>query len=128
MCIRDSLYPAGTVARVLGWGCTPDVCFPSKLMQVDVPVWDDAACGAALQYRVMFHAATEVCAGAPGLDSCGGDSGGPLFVMDGAEPVVVGIVSYGPFGDCGDAEHPGVYVEVAAYEAFLRDYRQHRLE
>ncbi|HVM45087.1 MAG TPA: serine protease [Candidatus Thermoplasmatota archaeon] len=121
------LYPPGTRARVLGWGCTPDVCFPSKLMQVDVPVWSDEACGQALQYRVMFHAETEVCAGAAGIDSCGGDSGGPLFVYGDGAPVVFGIVNYGPFGDCGDAEHPGVYAEVAAYAEFLAEFREHRV-
>lgn len=34
-------------------------------------------------------------------------------------PVVFGIVSYGPFTDCGDARHPGVYTEVAAFEEFI---------
>lgn len=123
------LYPPGTLARVIGWGCTPDVCFPSHLQQVDVPVWSDEACQASAQYTLMVHPATEVCAGADGLDACGGDSGGPLFVRDGDEVVVVGVVSYGAaFGTeggeptlvpCGDPERPGVYAEVAALEAFI---------
>lgn len=125
------LYPPGTMARVLGWGCTEQECFPTELMEVDVPVWDDVECNAAPNYVVMFHPATELCAGSDGKDSCGGDSGGPLFVYDEDGPVVVGVVNYGAlfevnledpmagFVPCGSAQHPGVYAEVAAYESFL---------
>ena len=36
-----------------------------------------------------------VCAGAPNIDSCYGDSGGPLFFRNNGAPVQVGIVSWG---------------------------------
>lgn len=130
-----ALYAPGTEARVLGWGCTPEVCFPERLMEVDVPVWSDAECAAASNYAVMFHADSELCAGSDGKDSCGGDSGGPLFVRDEAgDAVVFGVVSYGalfevntddPFAGfvpCGSDQHPGVYTEVAAFEDFLMSF------
>lgn len=128
-----ALYPPGSMARVLGWGCmegTPEYCFPERLRQVDVPVWDDADCKAAPQYLIRFHAETEICAGSAGKDACGGDSGGPLLAYDPqGDPVVVGIVAYGPrglpgggplLGDCGNETHPGVYVEAAAYEDWVQ--------
>ena len=52
-----------------------------------------------------------VCAGAPNIDSCYGDSGGPLF--DNTNPnaeVQVGIVSWGK--GCAKRKFPGVYAEV----------------
>lgn len=123
----EPLYPPGTPARVLGWGSTPDGTFPARMQQVDVPIWSDADCADPLArpiYAVFVHPATEICAGGvQGEDSCGGDSGGPLFVRDAnAEPLQVGIVFYGTLlgGDggispCGDSVYPGVYTEVAAY-------------
>ena len=114
-------YSVGKTARVIGWGRTPDGTFPTQLMQVDVPVWDDAACKAGLLYTVMLNEETEVCAGAPGKDSCGGDSGGPLFVEETGGPLVFGIVAYGT--ECGDETYPGVYTEVAAYREFIDSHR-----
>jgi trypsin len=49
-----------------------------------------------------------ICAGALGLDSCNGDSGGPLT----HNGVQVGIVSFGP-AQCGNGS-PGVYARVAS--------------
>lgn len=128
------LYPSGTTARVIGWGCTETACFPNRLQQVDVPVFSDAECAAAPNYALMYHAPTELCAGERGRDSCGGDSGGPLFVHDENGPVVFGVVNYGAYASveqdpaevmpapCGSRQHPGVYAEVAAFEDFLAPY------
>lgn len=116
------LYPEDAIVRVLGWGYTENGVLPAQLLQVDVPVVGDKRCGRAPQYLLMFDPEGEMCAGSDGKDSCGGDSGGPLFVNDVNGPVVVGIVSYGPLTDCGDATHPGVYTEVASYEDFIAPF------
>lgn len=60
----------------------------------------------------------QICAGVPnvgGKDSCTGDSGGPLTV----DGVLVGIVSYGE--DCGKAEYPGVYSNIAEYRNWIEE-------
>jgi len=63
------------------------------------------------------------CAAAPvdGRDSCGGDSGGPIFKKgpDG-KFVQVGIVSFG-VGKCGQAAVPGVYTRLSLYSDWLKD-------
>lgn len=128
------LYPSGTMARVIGWGCTETVCFPNRLQQVDVPVYSDDECATAPNYALMYHAPTELCAGDRGRDSCGGDSGGPLFVHDEHGPVVFGVVNYGAYASveqdpaevapvpCGSRQHPGVYAETAAFQDFLAPF------
>jgi secreted trypsin-like serine protease len=72
-----------------------------------VPVVSDATCKTA--YGAALDEATELCAGAAGIDSCSGDSGGPLFAN--ANPrIQVGIVTWG-YG-CAKKRYPGVYAEV----------------
>ena len=66
-----------------------------------------------------FDPATMLCAIAPGKDSCSGDSGGPLNLLDGT---LIGLVSWGPQTMCGPDGSPGVYTELAepGIAAFIR--------
>ena len=57
-----------------------------------------------------FGFAGEFCAGADGVSSCHGDSGGPLICVNGNEPVLYGITSWG-----NKCDAPGFYVNVAHY-------------
>jgi len=74
---------------------------------VDLQVVSDSQCG---ETNFGFDGPTGVCAAALLKDSCNGDSGGPLFWMNGATRIQIGIVSYGT--SCALPEFPGVYSEV----------------
>ena len=108
----DSFEAAGTLLTVIGWGntsTTGQASFPDELREVVVPVVDDATCDFAYQGFVTVE--TQLCAGMKGIDSCGGDSGGPLFATtSGGTEIQVGIVSYGI--GCAKQHFPGVYTEV----------------
>ncbi|MCA9534389.1 MAG: trypsin-like serine protease [Myxococcales bacterium] len=60
-----------------------------------------------------------------GMDSCFGDSGGPLYWTDASnETFLVGVVSRGTADsrfDCGDG---GIYTRPEAYEGFVRAVRE----
>ena len=64
-----------------------------------------------------------LCAADEGQDSCGGDSGGPLVIQgskgDGADDVVVGVVSWGI--GCGLPEFPGVYTRISQFYDWIKD-------
>lgn len=64
---------------------------------------------------------TQLCAGDidhGGVDTCHGDSGGPLLkVKASGAPELVGIVSYGK--GCAQKSKPGVYTKVAAYAEWI---------
>ena len=102
----NNLEASGTFLTVLGWGTTSakKASFPNDLQEVVVPVVGDPVCSNS--YKKAFDAPTMLCAGAPNVDSCTGDSGGPLF----RDETQVGIVSWGR--QCGHKRFPGVYSEV----------------
>lgn len=104
-----TLYEAGTMASVYGWGNTAEGGQASDTLQkADVPLTSDADCQEAYP---QYKADAMVCAGFPegGVDSCQGDSGGPLVVED----KLVGIVSTGT--GCARPNAPGIYTRVATY-------------
>jgi secreted trypsin-like serine protease len=107
----DTFEVGGTVLTVIGWGSTTakgQPSYPDDLHEVDVPAVSDARCGRV--YGASFHRASMLCAGASGIDSCYGDSGGPLFARRAEGPVQLGIVSWG--NGCAKKRFPGVYGEV----------------
>lgn len=115
-----SLWDAGTMATVMGWGFTESSpSYPEVLYEVDVPIMSDATCTSLLGNE--YFADSMLCAGeiGGGVDSCYGDSGGPLVVPNGNDYVVAGIVSWG-YG-CADPGNPGVYSRVAAFESWIND-------
>lgn len=74
----------------------------------------------------------QLCAGGEEkIDSCNGDSGGPIMIADsdsnGFSSTVyylVGIVSHGP-RKCGTKDWPGVYTRVSAYLDWILYHTQY---
>ena len=109
-----SIWNPGVLATIAGWGATDKDAteFPDTLQKADVPITTDEYCESA--YSDDFDSETMVCAGYPqgGVDTCAGDSGGPLFAQTstGARRVV-GVTSWGD--GCAEKKAPGVYARVA---------------
>jgi hypothetical protein len=100
-----------------------------------VPVQSDGACelggpGQGVGYGREFDAATMLCAGVldthdqndlnatdNGVDTCYGDSGGPMLASTGSALRLVGITSWG--NGCATRDTYGVYTRVAAVRGFL---------
>ncbi|WP_158299835.1 serine protease [Glycomyces paridis] len=104
-----------------GWGLTEDNEYPTVARWVEVPFIDDDACAGA--YPGETDAVSMLCAGDladGGIDSCSGDSGGPIMAPgeDGGL-VLAGIVSWG-YGSA-EAGHPGVYAEVAEFDEAIAE-------
>ncbi|MCG8672982.1 MAG: trypsin-like serine protease, partial [Pseudomonadales bacterium] len=107
-----------TSLNVIGWGATSYSTLtgasgsPNTLQIVQVPLRTESQC----ETSVLGEMDTVLCAGQPtgGLDSCAGDSGGPLFRDIGGTIRHLGIVSYGING-CALANEYGVYTRTASY-------------
>ena len=119
-----SLWLPGALTTIAGFGTTAeDASTPPAVMQVaQVPIVADPVCAAAYPRDTSaqvvndgaFDPSTMVCAGYPagGVDTCAGDSGGPLLAVrpDGVFRLV-GATSFG--NGCAEPGYPGVYARVA---------------
>lgn len=116
--MTNTLYPAGTMMRVIGWGSTKEGTGVQSnvLMQVDVPIVSNTIC----KKSYAFITDQDVCAGYQqgGKDSCQGDSGGPLFYNKSGIIEQVGIVFYGT--GCARPNYYGVYTSVKYYANWIR--------
>lgn len=112
----------GVAVTVTGWGKKQpvDEDLPSAtLIQVALNVQERERCALDLGVRSEQVGDKVLCAGAPQRKTCHGDSGGPV-VLGGARPELVGVVSWGETHCTGNGL-PGVYTNVAAYAAWIKD-------
>jgi secreted trypsin-like serine protease len=112
---ESALWDAGSPADISGWGSTSEAGNTvDTLRSATVNVVADSTCGSASIYGSDFDPATMICAGylTGGVDTCYGDSGGPLEApLEGGGYRLVGITGWGD--GCAQPNAPGVYTRVA---------------
>ena len=115
-----------TFGFIAGWGATGvdannNVQYPYLLQDATVPFVPLERCNLPESYQGLI-VETQVCAGYEqgGIDSCVGDSGGPLFMIEDGRQVQVGITSFG--NGCGLANFYGVYTNVSEYRVWMSNY------
>jgi secreted trypsin-like serine protease len=123
--------PAGAIGEVAGWGAMVPgdfPRFPDRLQSAQAPIVDHASCAAAYLARDAAAIVTDrmLCAGTlntaefpqnNGVDTCSGDSGGPLMVSWGESRLLAGITSWG--FECASRYTVGVYASVASMSGWL---------
>jgi len=119
-----ALWEPGDNARFTGWGADETGVPISRLQEAEAPILADHDCRARYT-GAHFHGRTMVCAGdvGPGgglISPCYGDSGGPLTVLDGSRPILIGLVLGGL--RCGDPNYPAIFTQVSALTDFVEPY------
>ena len=117
---EEDLWRPGAAFNIFGWGHqNADGVVPDVLRTASVPVNSDADCGDA--YGIAYEPDNMICAGDivnGGIDTCAGDSGGPLAVLDGSGTWrLLGLVSWG-FG-CGEPHFPGVHARIPTFRDWI---------
>jgi hypothetical protein len=109
-----------TSALVVGYGVTGSGNDdPGTLRKATIPIHSSTACAANLGAGSGYDNSRMLCAGTlgtgggAGIDTCNGDSGGPI-VVDGVE---VGITDWS-MGDCA-VDFYGVYERISTYRALI---------
>jgi len=114
----------GTKTKVIGYGLTdPNNNVPSnKLLLGDVPIVSKNS-SANNQYEPslitngMILASKFFPDSSQNVDSCSGDSGGPLLYVYNGVTYLVGLVSWG--NGCAVSGYPGVYTDVNYYREWI---------
>jgi hypothetical protein len=110
---EGALWDPGSPVDITGWGDTSESGgAPFALRAATVQVIDDGTCSS--DYGGDFDPTTMICAGfqSGGVDTCAGDSGGPLEAPQSAGGYrLVGITSWGE--GCAEPGFPGIYTRVA---------------
>ena len=116
--------PLNDTVRAIGWGDTgASPRFPYLLQMVDLSLTPISIARRIYASNRLDH--RHLAAIAPGKDTCGGDSGGPLFdpIGDLGAPLILGITSFGL--NCAQRGVPGIYANVGNYvdwiDAFLAE-------
>eukprot|EP01105_Mastigella_eilhardi_P005180 TRINITY_DN16951_c0_g1_i1.p1 TRINITY_DN16951_c0_g1~~TRINITY_DN16951_c0_g1_i1.p1 ORF type:complete len:372 (-),score=84.33 TRINITY_DN16951_c0_g1_i1:81-1196(-) len=114
----SNYYSTGTLMKIAGWGITDTGSVSSVPMEAAVPLVNTTTCQKQLATSELF---ATLCAGFTqgGVDTCEGDSGGPMFLPINSKNVVFGITSYGD--GCALAGKPGVYTGTQAYYAWITE-------
>ncbi|NXD06723.1 ENTK Enteropeptidase, partial [Nothocercus nigrocapillus] len=109
----------GSYCSIAGWGRIVNQGPTSNILQeAEVPLITNEKC----QQWMPEYSITEnmVCAGYDqgGVDSCKGDSGGPLMFEDGNKWFLAGVTSFGY--QCALPQRPGVYTRVTRFVDWIR--------
>ncbi|XP_021939094.1 trypsin-1-like isoform X2 [Zootermopsis nevadensis] len=93
---------------------------PCTLQRAYIQIFTNRECN-ELELPSNIPSPRILCAGVigGGVDSCLGDSGGPLQVVDNGMFVLTGIVSFG-FG-CGKVGYPGIYTNVYYFLDWIKE-------
>ncbi|XP_074466647.1 enteropeptidase-like [Sebastes fasciatus] len=116
-------FTAGTRCLIAGWGQEAEQgSLPDVLQEAQVPLLVQDQC--QLQLPEYTITSSMLCAGYPegGVDSCKGDSGGPMICLDDGHWTLIGVTSFGV--GCGRPERPGVYARVSAFTSWIAQTRR----
>ncbi|XP_076659938.1 uncharacterized protein LOC143363221 isoform X5 [Halictus rubicundus] len=114
-------YPSGLNCTISGFGSikTGTSTHSNDLRYGWVPLLDQSVCRAGHVYGEGAISDGMFCAGYldEGVDTCDGDSGGPLACYHNGAFTLYGITSWGQH--CGKVNKPGVYVRVSYYRRWI---------
>lgn len=112
---QDEQVEDDTLCFVTGWGRTLTSDSREKLRGAFVPLINQEKC--IKNYINFIYTVTDqmICAGFEKgqIDSCSGDSGGPLTAAD----KLIGVISWGY--NCALPGYPGVYARVSAVREWI---------
>ncbi|XP_026753921.1 collagenase-like [Galleria mellonella] len=112
---------AGSWAWAAGFGRTSDSTGISNnqfLSHVQLQVITNSACASTYGSNVVVSS-TLCVSGAGGQSTCGGDSGGPLWIWNGNQRNLIGVVSFGSAAGC-QVGFPAGFARVTSFLSWIQ--------
>ncbi len=128
-CALDELDDQAT-GQIVGYGAIDEygTRYTDQLMEALVPITDADCDGLTQGCEESVSPGGELVAGGNGVDTCYGDSGGPLFLWTPyGVPALLGITSRGASGDGPPCATGGIYVRVDAVADWIENMTQQAL-
>lgn len=121
---NTNLHFEGIKLYVAGWGKTERRTTSNKKLKASVTGVSINSCKEVYSKLGIHLSRKQLCAGGEiGVDSCRGDSGGPLIALDSTSSssyaTFVGVISFGPT-PCGQPGWPAVYTKVSEYMDWIK--------
>ncbi|XP_069961476.1 neurotrypsin-like [Cherax quadricarinatus] len=121
---EEATYNGLTDCSITGWGTTSERAppVPQDLPRTgQVQVYDMPSCIGQNKYGMFEVTSGMVCAGNLDgrIDTCTGDSGGPLTCKVNGRHVLYGITSWGK--GCGRRGQPGMYTKITKFLRWIHD-------
>ena len=121
----EDYLPTNTTCYAVGWGKLKDFhLFGTDILrEAKIPLVSQADCQQAFDYEITNN---QLCAGykSGGVDTCAGDSGGPLMCKitkpgDSGRWYVYGVTSFGE--GCGDRGKYGIYTRISNFSDWIHN-------
>lgn len=127
ICLPNGKEPAhGERCHITGWGYThgKGEVLSHHLRHATIPMVNFGQCRKTGIWYKLLKEDVHMCGGdvsRGGIDSCGGDSGGPLTCQDASTGLyyLAGVTSFG-FSDCGKRGHLGIYARMTTFESWIQ--------
>lgn len=118
ICLPSGFTPEGTLFSASGWGEMPFTKRYSNIKKtIPLPNWSIEKC--KTHFKEMKMPENIICAGGEyGIDTCKGDSGGPLTLIK-ERTELWGITSEGML-ECGKQGYPAFYTNVSHYMSWIK--------
>ncbi|XP_037598371.1 enteropeptidase isoform X3 [Cebus imitator] len=118
---ENQVFLPGRNCSIAGWGRVVHQGPTANILQeADVPLLSNEKC----QKQMPEYNITEnmICAGYEegGIDSCRGDSGGPLMCPENDRWFLAGVTSFGY--QCALPNRPGVYARVSRFTEWIQSF------
>ncbi|XP_063595019.1 uncharacterized protein LOC134771996 isoform X1 [Penaeus indicus] len=121
---ENAHYTSLSGCSISGWGTTSERAppIPQNIPRSgEVQVYDMSVCTGPDRYGQFEVTSGMVCAGHLDgrIDTCTGDSGGPLTCVSNGRHVLYGITSWGK--GCGRRGQPGMYTKITKFLRWIHD-------
>ncbi|XP_055965398.1 enteropeptidase [Sorex fumeus] len=118
---KNQVFLPGINCSIAGWGMLMHQGPTASILQeANVPLLSNEKCKQQMpEYNITENM---VCAGYEegGIDSCKGDSGGPLMCQENSRWFLAGVTSFGY--QCGLPNRPGVYARVPRFTEWIQNF------